>query len=151
MGKAWVDRWLRIRKVEKRAKALTLTVQQKSCCQSESIYLEAGWCYSISGHGAVWETASVYLTRIGCAALVSSAQANMAQLVLYAKEIICLNQGRTLTPTALKAGQELAVVWPPAFEGHGDVQRLQPAPGFWVRWEHRDVSESFPCGPPTDK
>lgn len=74
----------------------------------------------------------------------------MVQLVLNAKETMCLNWGAILTPTALKAGQEVAVFWPPAFE-ELLVQRLRPAPGSWVREEHGDISESFPGGPPTDK
>lgn len=118
LGKAWVDRWLRRRKVEKRPETPTQTVQQKCCHQSESILLGSSCYGSVSGLGAVWEKASVYLTRIGCAALVSSAQVNMVQLVLNAKETKCLGVGAMLSPTALTAGQEVAVVWPPAFEGH---------------------------------
>lgn len=141
LGKAWVDRWLRRRKVEKRAETPTLTVQQKSCHQSENILLGSSWYDTVSLLGTVWEKTSVYLTRIGCAAVVSSAQASMVQLVLNAKETMCLNAGAILSPTALTAGQEVAVVWPSAFQGHlmcakaaGSTRFLGEVRAPWHLW-----------------
>lgn len=160
MGKAWVDRWLRRREAEKRAETPTLTVQQKSCHQVRKD-LEADWCDSIPEHGAGWGKGSVYLTRIGYAALLFSAQANMVQSVLNAKEMKCLDPGATLIPTALKAEQGghnglASSLWSALARYKGCRQwRLQPAPGSWVRWEHRDISEpmyqSFPHGLLTGK
>lgn len=107
LGKAWVDRWLRRRKVERRAQTLTLTVQQKSCHQSESILLGSSLYDSTSGLEAVWEKASLYLTRIGWAALVSSAQANMVQLVLNAKKQCAWMQEQYSVPQPWQQGRRL--------------------------------------------
>lgn len=132
---------VRKRKVEKRAETLTLTVQQRSCHQSESVLLGSSWYECVSGLGAVWEKVSIYLARIGCVALVSSVRANVGQLVLNAKERKCLDVGAILSPMAVTAGQEVAVVWPPALEGHPVCAEAAASTGFlgevrapWHHW-----------------